>query len=411
MIRRMSSEKIFLGLVTFLWGYHAFFRYFGIVLKRIPSIGFIFLSLIVSFLIIGSIPYISKCVRSKDLLLGFLAIIVVLVTLLVNAKTTEPFNEIWPEFLLQCFVMYYVGLALHKKLHIDNGLLNILSIVSILSILILTIVFNNTNGGFEYEWSSNQYIPYSLLPHILLLMADIFKKMSIIKLLVVLYGFFNLVMLGNRGSIVCFLVMFLLLTIYKTISMNVKKRVLLLLGIGVFIFIATFTNLYDIALKGLYQYALDHNLSTRVFQTFLGEYTAGTSFDSGRLDIQKVLWQRLAQYPFGYGLGSDRYFVEQYAHSIILELLINFGIIIGGIILIIVLVKIVSGLRIVSEDSCVRSIYLISFCMGFVKLFISGSYLTEPYFYLLLGLSVSLIRTKKSNLQQRGKIIRLERDL
>ena len=38
-------------------------------------------------------------------------------------------------------------------------------------------------------------------------------------------------------------------------------------------------------------------------------------------------------------------------------------------------------------------------CMIFTKLFVSGSYVYEPYFYLLMGLSVGTLRKHKKELQ------------
>ncbi|EGP4746882.1 O-antigen ligase family protein [Enterococcus faecium] len=396
MLRKISSEKLFGYLIIFFWGYHAFFRFFGILFRRIPVVGELVLPIIVAGLIIGSVPFIIKYIRMKDFLFFCIVLIVIMVTLFLEIKTTEPFNDIWMEFLTQCFIMYFVGLALYAKICKDDKMLNVLSILSILCILTLTIVYKSTSNGFEYEWSSTQYIPYSLLPHILLLCANIFEKISIIKLFVAIYGTFNLAMLGNRGSIVCLLVMILLLTIYKTSEMNKSKRTLLLLVITLLFVIVLFSNLYEGAMLKMYKYALEHNLSTRVFQTFLGEYNAGTSFDSGRLEIQRNLWQKLAVNPFGYGLGSDRYFEGQYAHSVILEILIDFGVFLGGMIIFVILKKIIEGLIIINRESSMRGIYLVMLSIGFVKLFISSSYLIDPYFYLLLGISVSLSRGRKS---------------
>ena len=391
----INSERFFSWLVCFLWGYHAFFRFLGIAFNRIPLVGSLFMPIIVSILIIGAVPYILRCIHSSDVLFTIITLLIVILTLFINAQTTKPFEDIWLEFSFQCFIMYFVGLAGIKKMGHDKKLIETMCLISMFSILTLTIIYNATSSGAEYEWSSNQYIPYSLLPHILLLLASLFEQMSIVKLALVLYGTLNLVMLGNRGSVVCLLVMLLLLSYFKTKELESKKKYIFLLFLLLLLFIVWGTNIYEMALLGAYKYALEHNLSTRVFQTFLGEYTSGTTFDSGRLDIQRDLLQRLKENPFGYGLGSDRYFATQYAHNILLEIALNFGVFVGGAMIIELLSVLIRGFKLASSRMEIRNLFFIFLCLGFVKLFISGSYLTDPYFFILLGMSIGLKRETK----------------
>ena len=135
-------------------------------------------------------------------------------------------------------------------------------------------------------------------------------------------------------------------------------------------------------------------MSTRVFQTFLGEFSSGTSLDSGRLEIQKELIRQIKINPFGYGLGGDRVFTGWYAHNIFLELIVQFGIFIGGFLCVFLVYIVISSLRKARAEMQILSILLLFICTGLIKLLISGSYLIEPYFFLLLGFAISIRRDK-----------------
>lgn len=393
-IFRINSEKCFFYLICLLWGYQAFFRFFDIVLRRIPIIGNMIMPFIIFVLIIGSLSFIAKKIILSDILFTLCVVFVSLVTIMLDLPSTEPFNDLCFTFLSQCLVMYFVGISFYVELRNNREIMSVLKFISILSIFTLTIVYRSTSSGFDYEWNSNQYIPYLLLPHILLVMASAYEKISVVNMLTLVYGVVNIVMLGNRGSTVCMLVMLFFLTYFKTAKMNKKRRLVLLLFIILVITVVWMTNAYETALLGMYKYALDHNMSTRVFQTFLGEFSSGTSLDSGRLEIQKELIRQIKINPFGYGLGGDRVFTGWYAHNIFLELIVQFGIFIGGFLCVFLVYIVISSLRKSRAEMQILSMLLLFMCTGLIKLLISGSYLIEPYFFLLLGFAISIRRDK-----------------
>ena len=394
----ISSKKAFFILLCLLWGYQCVFRFGTVFLNRFQGIGDIVSIVVLVVLILLSLSYILKWVKVKDVLIGGIVLLVSLLTVLINAEATEAFNELCFPFLTQFFVMYYVGLALYYLVRDDSHYLKYFEYVSIASIIIITLVYRSTSAGFSAEWESIQYIPYWLLPHLLLLLTCLFEKFSLLELIVLIYGFGNLIMFGNRGSTVCFLALLLMMLIIHTWQMKSKKKFIVISLLALLIIIVWFTDLYEMGIMALYQYALSHDMSTRVFQTFLGDYTAGVSFDSGRLDLQKKLVEFLLKNPFGYGLGSDRYFVGQYTHNLFLEIVFELGVIPGSVIIIGIVVCLVNGFkRSVNCYELIRDFFLLLFCIGFIKLFISGSYLSDPYLYMLLGLAVSMNRNKNFN--------------
>ncbi len=91
------------------------------------------------------------------------------------------------------------------------------------------------------------------------------------------------------------------------------------------------------------------------------------------------------------GLFADRTYLNVvYVHNVFLELIINFGVIVGfGLSLLIIFCVIVSFVR--GRDVDNRILLLFAFCSMFMRLFVSGSYLTEGisfvYFALIFSFS------------------------
>ena len=103
---------------------------------------------------------------------------------------------------------------------------------------------------------------------------------------------------------------------------------------------------------------------------------------------------------FGKGLFGDREAlrivsgVTTYVHNIFLEIWIDFGLIFGTFFIIAVLFLLIRGLF--NRNTNCRNLVCYFIPMGFIKLFVSGSYLQEPFFFILMGICVSTIINKKN---------------
>ena len=84
-----------------------------------------------------------------------------------------------------------------------------------------------------------------------------------------------------------------------------------------------------------------------------------------------------AQGIFPMGLFADRYYLNViYVHNIFLEILINFGVLAGGILSIFLLLGILRSI-IVSKDENVKVFLIFSFFAIFARFIFSGTYLAE----------------------------------
>jgi len=126
---------------------------------------------------------------------------------------------------------------------------------------------------------------------------------------------------------------------------------------------------------------------------------------TGRNEIQSGLMDQISI--IGKGLFADRELTQSipgmsggtYAHNFILEILLDFGIIFG--VLIVILFYYDSIKVICSKNKTIRIFGRIFFPAAIVKLLFTGSYLNiEPGFYIFIGLIIR--ETVMSNKNWRG---------
>ena len=179
---------------------------------------------------------------------------------------------------------------------------------------------------------------------------------------------------GSRGPL---LGVALIVLIHLWDSLRIKKIgvKLSITALLVLIFGIIIANISTIMMEvGLLLQKL--GLSSRTVMLLVsGNYNA----DSGRSTIYGIALDLIKTGgPFGHGIYGDRYVISQqtslwigYCHNIALEILVDFGYILGGIILIIMAYRIIRILK--APDSEWRSLYLI-FLIASSQLILSGSF-------------------------------------
>jgi len=181
--------------------------------------------------------------------------------------------------------------------------------------------------------------------------------------------FILVIAIGARGAALC-MASYVVFDLFQYKS---KWRFLLLAVIVAFIVLLPLLNswLYSI---GISSRTLDMLLS--------GEITS----DSGRSSIRKYFINQLVEHPFfGIGLFGDRLLDDvSYCHNILLEIILDFGIPIGGLLLFIGLIKLISIYY--HSDSDNRNILVGYFCALVLPFMTSGSYLINSNFAIFIGL-------------------------
>lgn len=130
------------------------------------------------------------------------------------------------------------------------------------------------------------------------------------------------------------------------------------------------------------------------------------SHDSGRSVIQEKAFEMIRRRPiFGNGIGADYRVIGGYPHNIFIEIVLQFGVIFGGILLAGLVYIIVRGFIKAGN----RKLYLFYFCIGFLPLIVSGTYLTDMSFWLFLGYALRENNLRAKEIKPTETLRRLRR--
>lgn len=258
-------------------------------------------------------------------------------------------------------------------------------VVFFISFFIAVLVLAGNNDMGEYSMSLSYYM---LLPLIVFL-NGLFEKFKIIDFLYIVVSLIIILALGSRGAILCMLVFIILKALIQLKRLTYFKFFVYLILVCMMIFSIFFL---DEILQFSYEFLLNNlGIKSRTLQLFQEE----NLYLSQRDLIYKSVTNEIARQPImGLGMAGDRKFAGGvYVHNILIEVFAHFGIILGVFLLFIVLFMILFTLK--TEDTKKQSMIIIWFCIGFVPLFISSSYLIEFKFWILMGLVAQSVKFRK----------------
>ena len=238
-------------------------------------------------------------------------------------------------------------------------------------------------------------LSYGFLPATIISLYVFFTHKKPLHLLNVIYSLFVIITNGSRGPVLCIVVFILLFLIF-----NIKKNRLLVICLTT-LFIILYANSQKALVWFLTTLSKYGFTSRTLIKLQEGTILSGT----GREAIQKVTFDLISNNPItGVGIGVDRIIIfseiyiargmhdklsTSYPHNLFIELLAQYGVIVGGIfILLILLILIMSLLR---GNESERNMIIIFIGIGFVPLMVSSSYLLSQYFFYLLGLAVNIV--------------------
>ena len=84
-----------------------------------------------------------------------------------------------------------------------------------------------------------------------------------------------------------------------------------------------------------------------------------------------------------------------YPHNFIIEIMVQYGYVIGSIILFYLLYLLIKSL--IKSNTIERELLIIIFSTEIIRLMVSSSYLRSSLFFLWLGLSINIVYRRKKN--------------
>lgn len=204
---------------------------------------------------------------------------------------------------------------------------------------------------------------------------------------------------GCRGALVCYLIAILLYVIFSGGVLRIQKAVSILLLLLAIAGISTFWDeILGTAIKLLESMNIDSRTLTMLSnQSFFD--------DSGRSAIQETIMDNVGILPKG--LYYDRIVASgSYAHNLLLEVVIQYGILLGGTIIVWLCYNVIRSVFVVRKDPSASIVFYSLVSSGLMRLMFSSSYLlNEPGFWLLIGLILNFYNAKYANSSERsGKV-------
>ncbi|MFW6008892.1 MAG: O-antigen ligase family protein [archaeon] len=296
-----------------------------------------------------------------------------------NAK--QIINLIFPFFFmsLPSFIYAYSieNLNEFKKVmfKLSKYILLIGFVISILNLLKLLSI-----GSYSMSLSY-----YMLLPALMYL-NYFFNKKKLSYILFFLISLMIIISFGARGPILCISIYFLYELIRFNKKMDIKSFILYVLIIFSLIIIVFF---YEDILIFINDFLGNFGIRSRTINLFIRE----NIHMSGRDDIFMKGIQTIRDNPLiGVGIAGDRHLRGNYIHNIFLEILMNYGVIIGLFLIILILSMSIWGIFLNEKNK--SDLIAIWFCMGFVPLLVSSSYLIKIEFWIFLGILFNLFSRK-----------------
>lgn len=374
----LSNAEIFLCM---LWG-GKLLSYITAICLRLPVINSIARSVVPVILAITflyAFKEFSKSISRGNIAFYLISTFVFLTTFLFYPDNVYYLNMVIVDFLFASLPFVFVGRAINI-----NRLVQPFYIISLLVILAeaVNVLFleidERAMSGYEYD----MYTAFRMLPHFLMVLWHLMKKINLIDIAATLVGFFLLMGYGCRGAIVC---AFFFVGIYLLFGREGKKKwwsyfliIMVITGI-----IYAFNNLFSEINIGIEMFGL----SSRIFNAYESDML---SDDSGRGAIQAIVIQSLKDSgPFGLGICGDRTVSGSYSHNIIIEFLASFGWFLGIILLLALVILVYKAWHFCQTPE--EKGFLLLLIGENAQLITSGSFLTSSFFFMLIGYSARII--------------------
>ena len=179
-----------------------------------------------------------------------------------------------------------------------------------------------------------------------------------------------------------------------------------------FAFLVIIISIYYIDILTFIQKVLrQYHFSSRSIDRLLN---GSVMIDRGRDNISSVMKMAITEKPItGYGLFGDRYLTAinlnskgTYAHNIFLEILVQFGIPLGSILIGAYLYNCIRFLF-YKVDIKSHTLYLCAFSATFIKLMFSNSFWLDTNFYFLFAVMIIIWNIIRNNKKHKDKACKM----
>lgn len=242
---------------------------------------------------------------------------------------------------------------------------------------------------------NNMELAYGVLPSVVFVTRNMMRYGKREDVYLTIVGTFLILSLGSRGALLAF-VLYCAgeLVFFREYKKPFITRVWIFLATMIFYLLSKPILLMMESLTSLLGFG------TRVYSKLLSGEIVNT-------ESRDWIFNIVSEYitsdngKIGYGLFYDRVLMgmtdSSYAHNIIYEVLLNFGIYIGTFLIVVFVLMFIANIFKTRKTS-ISSLLFAFFCSCIVCLFFSSSYLRSSNFWLFLGLMITTLGKSRKTL-------------
>lgn len=390
------NEKYVLLLACFTFGFNPVQDVFLYILRSYVTISKDYLFTYIPYLAIFfmALKAIVRRINWDSIALVFFFLIFYLASICFYG--TEPEDSLYLGAEIMLSVSCYIVARSINDFAKFKAYLNITAMIVGISSFLLLFVFKMSE-----EESYSQYYGYMSLPAGIISASVLSEKFRFTHLLNLILSLLVILYSGARGPFVCFS-LFVVIKFLLINGISRRKRITILTVVCTVI--AVFVFFFQDILIFLTKIGEIKGYSLRLL-TFMSDESL--LIDQGRDALRQYSIQLLTENPLtGVGIYNDRILLANhfrdslsevagsYPHNIFIEVLLQFGLIAGSLMIIWLLWIIYRGI-LKNKNKDTKDIVVIFLAIGFFPLFFSGSYLQFGLFFLFLGLSVNALRNAR----------------
>lgn len=254
------------------------------------------------------------------------------------------------------------------------------TVVFIVGLTISILIISRYVSIPKYSMSLSYYM---LFPAIFSL-NDIVEKINWKAISIFSLSVLSILSLGSRGAILC-IVVFIFARLLIAEPQGIKMTYLRFTIVTFVGFVAVF---YQDILRMIVSFLSYFGVHSRSIEVFLTDLLYSTGRDEIYAGALSIISKNSI---LGVGLAGDRRIIGLYVHNIFLEILINFGVLVG----LFVIFSVTSAIILMLRSATPRQKTMLAMWMGigFVQLLVSSSYINNIKFWILMGLMFSVRRS------------------
>jgi hypothetical protein len=351
--------------------------YISPILWRYLSIGFMLL--LFAFMILSIYPILKRNLL-PFVYTELIFIIFYLLSLLQDNAILSLLMENGFRTLGVCIPLAFYVYSIQNKEILFSYLLK--SSYALIIIISLGFIFNR-NSEDAYSMS----LSYALLIPMLLQINEFFKNKRLLNFMIAGYSIAATILYGSRGPLLC--VIFILLLKYLLSGIYIVKKTIYLVVVGLTggLFVVFFDKIIELIMNIFTRFNI---YSRTIIMLANGKFFSGT----GRSEIYNYYWGLANEKPlFGWGLLGGWIKAGSGPHNMLLEFLLAFGFIGGGILCIFSIMLLIKVFFI--KDTVLKDLITIYCAANIAMFFISGNFIEKVDLFIFMALYFSKDKKNK----------------